>query len=157
DAPSFITASSDIGLNGYLAFDGAGTPMVKGTQPIYFTLVIPSRSVPLDAANPLPIVLFIPGLSQERHVAYAIADGLAARGIGVLTIDLLFHGDRNHSRRDLNNNTSGDSVPDGLGDDLGQVPSLQYLAAAAMGPGTHPFDAALARDDLRQSIADWWL
>src|SRR5262249_23926445 len=27
DAPSFITASSDIGLNGYLAFDGAGTPM----------------------------------------------------------------------------------------------------------------------------------
>jgi hypothetical protein len=157
DAPSFITATTDVGLNGYFALDGTGAPTVKGQQAIHFTLVIPSRTVPLDASNPLPIALFVPGLSQPRHVGYALADGLAERGIGMLSIELLFHGDRNHSARDFNNNTSGALVPDGIGDDLGQTPALQYLAAAAQGPGTYAFDAALARDDLRQSIADWWM
>jgi hypothetical protein len=151
DAPSFLTATPDAGKNGVMTLDAGGAPVVRGSQPVAFTLVVPA-GVPLDSAHPLPVALFLPGLGQTRADAFALADALAARGIATLAIDLLFHGDRSISRVDAVNELSGAATPDGIGDNRGDTQGAQYLGLAPL--NARAGDPLLVRDDLRQSIVD---
>jgi hypothetical protein len=110
----------------------------------------------------MPVVIFQYGLQQERHHVYSMANTLAAQGIATLAPDLLFHGSRAHTPRDIKNNTTFASGPDGMGDDAGLTAALQYLAAGAVAtlpngmndPAVRMSDPLLIRDDVRQSVAD---
>jgi hypothetical protein len=151
DGPSYITQTSDAGKNGVFALDAGGQPVKKGLQPISFTLVIP-RSVTLDPAHPLPLVVYQAGLGQDRHRAFAIAEALAEQGVGMLSVDLLFHGSRALGAVDLVNNTTLGASPDGIGDDRGMAPLLQYFGVSPQ--GTRALDPLAMRDAMRQSVVD---
>ena len=148
DGPNYLAANR--AENGTITFDATGAPQAKTTEAIRFTLVLPQAA---SYAN-TPVVIFMYGLQQERHHIYAMANTLAAQGIATLAPDLLFHGDRAFTARDLKNNTSGAGTPDGMGDDAGLPAALQYLAAGPHGTGTRMSDPLFIRDDMRQSVAD---
>ena len=150
DAPNYLSANR--AENGVISFDATGAPQVKSTEAIRFTLVLPPATAGSYANQ--PVAIFMYGLQQERHHIYAMANTLAAQGVATLAFDLLFHGDRAFTARDLKNNSTNAGTPDGMGDDAGLPAALQYLAAGPRGANVRMSDPLFIRDDMRQSVAD---
>ncbi|RMH41790.1 MAG: hypothetical protein D6689_10080 [Deltaproteobacteria bacterium] len=146
--PNFLAAEPNVA--GRIEFDAAGAAVVKGTQSVRFTLVLPKTAT--DYAN-LPVVIYVHGINRTRIDMLVEADTAAARGMATLAIDAPYHGSRSSTAGDGRNDLTGDAVPDGFGDLEGLFPSVNFFHLVASGgvPAYHP---AAMRDNLRQAAAE---
>jgi hypothetical protein len=147
DLKRFLNA--DPHIDGFTEVDGSGTPTVKGTETVPFTLVLPDTGSWAD----LPVVVYVPGINRTRLDALTQADTAADNGWAVITIDMPYHGSRAKSPVDDNNEVTGASTPDGIGDDLGQTPATQIFHLSNSG-GIAPFHPRAMRENLRQASLD---
>ncbi len=149
DAPSFLSATPP--KLGRIESDGAGKPIVKGTEPIPFMLALPKD---VNVAN-VPLLIFQHGLNASRTQVATVANDYARAGFATIGVDALFHGNRALSPKDVVHDFGGAPAPDGLADaddfgasvqifDFGGDPA-QSIAA---------FDGRIVRDNFRQAICD---
>src|SRR5581483_4650421 len=93
------------------------------------TLVIPDLgSDPAKYAN-LPVVIWQHGLNGDRSSLMGLADVPCASGIGVLGIDIPFHGARQSNATDVKRRFSSVMKPDGWVDSQGS-PFVQFFDAS---------------------------
>lgn len=155
--PSFL--SDELGVDGVLALDGDGDPLLKGTQPARFTLVLPDPSLRGGTYANMPVVVYVHGLNRTRADMLAIAEPAARKGFAVFGIDLLHHGHRRANWVDVKNDTTQESCadvagcPDGFGDriDLWGAIGMFHLVQSGGIPAYHPLPM---RENLRQSALD---
>jgi len=146
--PSFVTDTP--GVNGWPEFEPDGTPKIKGTEAVKFTLTLP-RGTP-DWDN-LPVVVYVHGFLRTRQDLMTQADTAAARGIALLGIDLAYHGSRTVGGADSRNDLIGTNGPDGFGDSIDLVPALGYFHLNPSGgiAASHP---QVMGENMRQSSMD---
>lgn len=126
-----------------------GTPIVRWTQRIPITVILPTGAVPADG---FPVVVFGHGFGGSRRDALNIAEPLAEQGFAVVAIDMWGHGSR-YDATDSSNNLSakeefsGDAtLRDGFGDSAGVAAYLEFF---------HGFmNFSAIRDSIRQSTLD---
>ncbi len=145
--PSFLAATDSTG--GFVEFDAAGVPTVKGHVSVKFTLILPRQA---SWAN-LPVVLYVHGLNRTRNHMLVQADTAGREGMAVLAIDLIYHGDRARPPSDTKNEITRVAVADGFGDEVGLTPGVDFFHVLESGgiPATH---MRAMRDNLRQAAAD---
>src|SRR5262249_34368375 len=108
--------NSDIGL---FQFDATGTPMVKSTYDVAFTIALPATGGTCTSYANLPLVIFMPGVKHARSDMFAVADGYAAHCVAVASIDAPYHGSRTPGGHDTINNMTGAQGMDYIGDMAG--------------------------------------
>jgi pimeloyl-ACP methyl ester carboxylesterase len=149
---SFTGASnSDIGL---FAFDASGTPMVKGTYDVAFTIALPVTSGSCANYTNLPLVIFMPGVKHARSDMFAIADGFAAHCVAVASIDAPYHGSRTPGGHDSVNNMTGAPGMDWIGDMAGVNGPIYFFNIGGGSANVRAWDPRAVRDNFRQSASD---
>ncbi len=140
-------------VHGSWTRDAEGELVVRRTEDVWFTLVLPA-----GATTDLPLVVFQHGLGNDRSQVFAIADTLAAAGYAVLAIDIPFHGMRARASSpamlDGAHNYGDTEGPDLYGDIAGNPSYVEYVGVfdeEGDYPGFHPF---YPRDSFRQSVVD---
>ncbi|MCA9674252.1 MAG: hypothetical protein KC464_04340, partial [Myxococcales bacterium] len=137
DLPSFQSATANV--DGFPTFEADGTPIIKGTHPVKFTLTLPVAA----SWDALPVAIYVHGIGRSRHDMLTQVNTAARAGMALLAIDLPYHGDRANraaNQMDTRNELLGTDVPDGFGDDYGLFPStaLFHLGSSGGIPGYHP-------------------
>lgn len=146
---SFLSATP--GVDGFPEFAADGTPQVKGTHPVRFTLTLPVAASWED----LPVVLYVHGINRTRQDLLSQVDTAAKLGAAMLAIDLPYHGDRatRTPPQDVRNELLGTNTPDGFGDTNGLLPATQLFHLADSGGirGLHP---RAMGENLRQAAVE---
>lgn len=131
-------------------FDASGAPQIVATETIPLTIILPKG--PMPAAG-YPVVIFAHGLGSSRIWALNLAEPLTSQGYAVVAIDIFGHGSR-YSAADVRNNLGGKpgftgvkTMPDGFGDDVGQVQVLDFFEGF--------LNVSAIRDSIRQSALDF--
>lgn len=151
EAPSFLSATPP--QLGRIEIDGAGLPIVKGTEAIPFMLTLPQR--PTAGWASVPVIIFQHGLNAGRSQVATVANDYARAGYATIGIDALWHANRGKVVKDTTHNFTGAAGPDGLADadDFGaSVALFDFDGDPARGVG--PLDARYVRDNFRQAIVD---
>jgi pimeloyl-ACP methyl ester carboxylesterase len=143
-------SNSDIGL---FQFDAGGTPMVKATYDVAFTIALPVASANCSYAN-LPLVIFMPGVKHARADMFAVADGFAGHCVAVAGIDAPYHGSRTPGGHDNVNNVTGAQTPDYIGDTAGVNGPIYFFNIGGGSATVKAWDPRAVRDNFRQSAAD---
>lgn len=94
--------------------------------------------LPRDARGPVPVVLFLHQFQRAKEDVFRIADEICARGLGVIAVDAVLHGDR---WVDFINNETADQLPDGVPD-----PSGTFFINLQ--------NPRMTRDNIRQTVSD---
>lgn len=121
-------------------------------------------TLPKDAAERVPVVLFGHGLETSRELVYLIANKLAQAGFAAFSIDLPMHGNRSVCQVDLEC-AGGASCTHGVcrhGD--GSVGALRAVSSPWEGGPSYPvtsglyfvnpFDLLASRDHFAQALVD---
>ena len=66
-----------------------GSPLVRGTNEIYFNLYLPSGPKP---AAGWPVAIFGHGSAQDKNLSFNVAATMAAHGIATIAINAVGHG-----------------------------------------------------------------
>jgi hypothetical protein len=86
DSPDYETASKVIPATGTLT----GSPVVQGTNRLYFNLFLPSGTAP---AGGWPVAIFGHGFGDNKNSSpFVVASSLARRGIATIAINVVGHG-----------------------------------------------------------------
>ncbi len=127
------------------------TPVATSTQTVPLLMTVPN--IGTMPTTGWPLVIFQHGITENRSNLLAIADTLATAGFAAVAIDLPLHGITDKTSPlyvaigertfdlDLVDNTSGDSISDGVIDESGK----HYLNFNNL---------LVGRDNLRQGIVD---
>jgi hypothetical protein len=147
--PMFLSANP--GEDGFPTKNGA-TWMIKGTQPVKFTLTLPRNST---WAN-LPVAIYVHGLGRTREDLLVMANTAARQGVAVIGIDLNKHGSRALNPSDTMNEMLNTTGADGFGDGvpIGLFAPIQFfhlLGTSGGIPAGHP--RALG-ENLRQAALE---
>jgi hypothetical protein len=151
DAPSFLSASPP--QLGRVEVDGAGAPVVKGTEAIPFMLTLPKK--PAAGWGQVPVLIFQHGLNAGRSQVATVANDYARAGYATIGIDALWHANRGKVVKDVTHNFGGAPGADGLADadDFGaSVSMFGFDGDPARGIG--PLDGRYVRDNFRQAFVD---
>jgi hypothetical protein len=151
DAPSFLSVTPP--QLGRVELDGAGAPIVKGTEPIPFMLTLPKK--PAAGWARIPVLIFQHGLNAGRSQVATVANDYARAGYATIGIDALWHANRGKVVKDAVHNFGGAPGPDGLADadDFGaSVSMFGFDGDPARGVG--PLDGRYVRDNFRQAMVD---
>ncbi|HUH00875.1 MAG TPA: hypothetical protein VML75_02705, partial [Kofleriaceae bacterium] len=143
---SFLNASTNTA--GFATFTG-GVPEIKGTHQAKYTLILPQATSYAE----LPVVIFVPGINRPRVDMMTQADTATDEGFALLSIDMMYHGDRASQPTDVRNETTGENAPDGFGDEVGLTPAVEFFHLTTSGgiPAYHP---RAMRENLRQAAMD---
>ncbi len=147
DLPSFLSA--EFATDGVVELNEDGDPIVKGTQPVRMTLVLPR----VDDYENLPVVFFVHGMNRTRADVLALAEPAARRGFAVAAIDLLHHGDRRMGATDSRNDTTGEMSPDGFADRVELLGAVGFFHMTNSG-GYAPYHPLPMRENFRQAAVD---
>jgi len=145
--PSFLSDTE--GVDGFPTFDNSGTPQIKGTHQVKYTLILPDTT---SWAN-LPVVIYYHGVNRTREDMITQADTVTRKGWALLAIDVPYHGSRANNAQDLRNMILNTDTPDGFGDDAGLFPAIGLFHLGKSGgiPGGHP---QAMRENLRQTTME---
>jgi hypothetical protein len=146
DIPSFLSETP--GVAGRLTYDGEGAPVIKGHHPVRYTLILP-RAQSWEA---LPVVVYVHGVGRTRADMVVQAETVTARGMALIAIDLLYHGDRGDGGDQVNDIT-GEPHPDGFGDLEGLFPAVRFFHMTGSG-GLPAYSHIAQRENLRQAAID---
>lgn len=145
--------SADARALGAWELDAAGAPMPKGTEEIPFVLAVPAG---LEALGNLKVAVFQHGLNGSRQSVLDVANRFCAAGIGVIGIDIPFHGARFPEAEDVDHNFTDAEAPDGLADDAGFNQSLMFFDISGdAARGIAVFDPNVMASVLRQTAVDF--
>ncbi len=128
-----------------------GTPVVQGTNELYFTLFLPSGPTP---ANGWPVAIFAHGINGSKDVnPFSVASSMAKYGIATVTINNVGHGYGPLSTLTVSRTEGAPItfVAGGRGidqDGNNKITSMEGLAAA------RPRAAVFFSDGYRQTAAD---
>jgi hypothetical protein len=141
-----------VNVAGFPEYDVNGTPIVKGTHVVRFTLMLPA----VASWEDLPVLLYVHGLGRTRADFLTQIDTAARRGAAMLAIDLPYHGhraNRDPALHDLRNELLGTDLPDGFGDPYGLFPAtaLFHLSGSGGIPPGHP---RAVGENLRQAAIE---
>jgi len=142
--PNFMSA--DPVLPGFVEFDNTGKPIVKGHDPVAFTLILPKAASYAD----LPVVIMQHGVNTTRIRTLVCANANAAHGMATLGIDLPYHGSRADGAVDNVSLYTGESVPDGFGDPIGVLAATSFFHLGERN-GIGPFHPLVMQENLRRS------
>jgi pimeloyl-ACP methyl ester carboxylesterase len=145
------TSNSDIGV---FQFDASGTPMVKSTYDVAFTIALPVTQGSCTTYANMPLVIFMPGVKHARSDMFAIADGFAAHCVAVASIDAPYHGSRTPAGHDTVNNMTGAAGMDWIGDMAGVNGPIYFFNIGGGSASVKAWDPRALRDNFRQSAAD---
>lgn len=148
DAASYLAATPS--TQGFFEKGENGEPMVKGMVPIPFVLVLPKLT---GAATDLPVVIYQHGINGATRDVFGVANGLAARGLAVIAIDMPFHGGRFPNARDNVHNFTGADGGDGLADSAGSSAALFFFDIQTQ-PQVTWLDPRVMTDGFRQAVVD---
>ncbi len=156
EGPSFRNA--DPLQAGFMERDADGKPVIKGMQPIPFTITLPAGKS--SYAN-LPVLLWVHGINRTRADMLMLTDPVNEQGYAYLGIDLMYHGNRRATPVDRRVNviegrqTCAPEQPycDGFGDDSGVLPATQIFHLSTSG-GIPPYHPRAMMENLRQSAID---
>jgi hypothetical protein len=127
-----------------------GTPVVQGTNEIYFNLFLPSG--PRPAAG-WPVAIFGHGTGESKNRSFNVAATMAAHGIATIAINAPGHGFGPFGTLTVNQ-TVGQSVTFSAGG-RGIDQNHDHVIAAAEGFGSAPPQTIiLFADGIRQTVAD---
>ena len=127
-----------------------GSPLVRGTNEIYFNVYLPSRPKPATGG---PVAIFGHGSAQNKNLSFNVAATMAAHGIATIAINAVGHGFGPLGTLVVNQ-TGGAPVTvaaGGRGFDQngdGLIDAAEGLSAAP------PPTILLITDGLRQTVAD---
>ncbi len=146
--PSFLASEPNVA--GFVEVDGDGTPVVKGTHGVAFTLTLPNG---VASYADTPVVVYNHGMNRTRVDMLAQANSAAGSGMAMLAIDIAYHGSRSLTTSDAKNDLTGEVEPDGFGDLEGLLPAANFFHLLESGgiPAYHP---GAMLDNLRQGAAD---
>lgn len=142
--PNFVSA--DPVMPGFVEYDSDGKPIVKGHDPVAFTLVLPKAA---SYAN-LPVMIMQHGVNTTRIRTLVCANAAAAQGMAVLGIDLPYHGSRADGAVDSLSLYTGESEPDGFGDPIGLLAAAAFFHLGAKN-GIGAFHPLVMLENLRRS------
>ncbi|WP_083457687.1 hypothetical protein [Sandaracinus amylolyticus] len=146
-------ASPAPGQHGRWTRDASGALVVKRTDRVWFTLVLPSG---VDLATmSVPVVVFQHGLGGQRGNAFAVANTLCAAGFAVAAIDIPYHGMRTTGGAiDARHAYGASEGADLYGDLGGQAVYVDFLGIGDDAGELVPFHPFYTRDVFRQSVVD---
>jgi hypothetical protein len=160
-SPNFLSSDATLtGAGGTASSVGlfdvsSGAPLKRGMATVPFTLVLPKQASGSYAQQ--KVAIFQHGLGADRSAVLSVANGLAARGIATLGIDIPFHGSRSPTATDASHRFGGSSRS--LGADgwaeWSDEPSFQFFNV--MGnptAGVIPFDPSATRAAFQQAVVD---
>jgi dienelactone hydrolase len=131
-------------------FTRTGTPLVQRTNPLYFTLILPSGTKP---AGGWPVAIYGHGFTSNRETIMAFASVLASRGIATIAISVVGHGGGSAGTLTVNR-TSGTPVTlpvGGRGTDMNGDGLIEVTEGISAMP---PRAMIQFRDGMRQTVID---
>jgi hypothetical protein len=147
DSPDYETPSKVIPATGTLT----GSPVVQGTNRLYFNLFLPAGTAPADG---WPVAIFGHGFGDNKNSSpFVVASSLARRGIATIAINVVGHGGGALGTL-IVNRTAGTPVVLAAGgrginqDGNTTIDSTEGVNAAA------PQTLVASRDGLRQTVID---
>ncbi len=145
--PSFLSDTAN--TDGFPTFDNAGTPVIKGTAQVKYTLILPDTTSWAD----IPVVIYDHGINRTREDMITQADTVTRKGWALLAVNLPYHGSRANNPVNARNMVLNTNTPDGFGDDTGLLPAIGLFHLGASGgiPGGHP---QAMRENLRQATME---
>lgn len=147
ESPYFLSETP--GTLGRIEVDAGGAPLDKSTDRVTFLLALPAG---VDGYENLPLVVLQHGLNSSRRHVLAAANTLAAHGLGVIGIDIPFHGDRHADARDQQHEFTDAATPDGLAD--GSLVAVRQFFNILDNDGVDRLDPLVMADNFRQSAID---